>query len=155
MKTSTRLYACLKLLTMLHIVEQLIFGMQDLHELQHLMAVYENHFGDTNGSLAVLLAIAAGLAALVIRCILKGGGARFAAMFILGLPTIGELHHLFETVQTSHYSPGAVTALPSVICGVLFLRALVKEYRPSKTVRVNPARGSLVREIMALRITAG
>jgi hypothetical protein len=32
-----------------------------------------------------------------------------------------------------------VTAVPSLICGVLFLRALVKEYRPSKTVRLMAA----------------
>ena len=92
MKTSTRLYACLKLLTILHLLEQLIFGMQDLHELQHLIAVYQNLFGDSNGSLAALVTISASLAALVVHFILKGGLARFMTMFVLGLPTLGEFH---------------------------------------------------------------
>ena len=139
MKTSTRLYAWLKVLTVLHIVEQLIFGMQDLHELQRLLAVYESRFGDTNGSIAVLVTMSAGLAALAIGGIIKGGLARFLAMFALGLPTLGEFHHVVESLKFGQYTPGTVTAVPSVICGILFLRALVKEYRPSEGVRVREA----------------
>src|SRR5690348_11268183 len=80
MKTSTRLYAWLKFLTMLHIVEQLIFGMEDLHQLQRLLVGYENWFGNTNTAIAALVTINLSLAVLAIRCILKGGPARFVAM---------------------------------------------------------------------------
>ena len=139
MKTSTRLYACLKLLTILHLLEQLIFGMQDLHELQHLIAVYENLFGDSNGSLAALVTISASLAALAVHFILKGGLARFMTMFVLGLPTLGEFHHFVKTMRVGHYTGGTVTAVPYIACGVLFLTALVKEYCPSKDVRVREA----------------
>ena len=139
MKTSTRLYALLKLITILHLVEQLIFGMQDLHGLQHLFAVYENHFGGTNWSMAALVTIGASLAALAVHSILKGGMARFITMFFLGLPTLGELHHFVETMRFGHYTGGTVTAVPYVACGVLFLRALLQEYRPSKDVRVREA----------------
>lgn len=115
MKTSTRLYAWLKLLAVLHIVEQLIFGMQDLHELQHMLLIYENWFASSGKATAALIAISEGPAILGIRCIISGGFARFAAMFVLGLPTIGELHHLVATVQFRHYTPGTVTAVPSII----------------------------------------
>jgi hypothetical protein len=57
-------------------------------------------------------------------------------MFVLGLPTLGELHHVIETLRAHHYTAGTVTAVPSIICGVLFLRALLQEYRPSKTAAV-------------------
>ena len=139
MKTSTRLYAWLKLLTILHLVEQLMFGMQDLHEFQHLIAVYENRFGDTNGSIAALVTISASLAVLAVHCILKSGLARFITMFVLGLPTLGEFHHFVETMRVGHYTGGTVTAVPSIAYGVLFLRALMKEYCPSKDVRVREA----------------
>jgi hypothetical protein len=139
MKASTRLYAWLKLLTILHLVEQLIFGMEDLHEFQHLIAVYENRFGDTNGSIAALVTISASLAALAVHFILKGGLARFITMFVLGLPTLGEFHHFIETMRVGHYTGGTVTAVPSIVCGVLFLRALVQEYRPFKNVRLREA----------------
>jgi hypothetical protein len=66
----------------------------------------------------------------------EGGFARFITMFVLGLPTIGEFHHLVETMRVGHYTPGTVTAVPSVVCGVLFLKALVNEYRPLRAVRV-------------------
>ncbi|HTT24330.1 MAG TPA: hypothetical protein VMG82_35730 [Candidatus Sulfotelmatobacter sp.] len=133
MKPSTHLYACLKVLTMLHVVEQLIFGMEDLHELQHLLIGYESHFGNTWSSIAALVMIAGALGALAIRNIAKGGFARFVTMFALGLPTLGEFHHVVEIIRAGHYTPGAVTAVPSVICGLLFLRALVREYSPTRT----------------------
>ena len=136
MKTSTRLYGWLKLLTALHVVEQLIFGMEDLHQLQHLIVVYESWFGNTNAAITMLVTGGIALAVLAMRCILKGGFARFITMFVLGLPTIGEFHHLVEAARVGHYTPGVVTAAPSIVCGVLFLRALVKEYRPTKKVPV-------------------
>jgi hypothetical protein len=140
MKSSTRLYAWLKFLAVLHITEQLIFGMQDLHDLQRMIAVYDRWTGNASAALALLAMISTGLASLVIRGILKGGSARFAAMFILGLPTIGESHHLVETMRAGHYVPGSVTAVPSVICGVLFLQRLTREFRSSRTSENRPSR---------------
>ena len=55
------------------------------------------------------------------------------ASIVLGLPAVGELHHLVETTHAGHYTSGTETAVPSIICGVLFLRALVNEYRGTKT----------------------
>ena len=136
MKSSTRLYAWLKLLAVLHIVEQMIFGMEDLYELKHIVWIYESWFSNTTTAMAVLVAIVMSLAALGVRCIISGGFARFITMFVLGLPTIGELHHVIETVRARCYTSGTVTAVPSVICGVLFLRALLKENRPPKTAGV-------------------
>jgi len=140
MKASTRSYAWLKVLAVLHIVEQLMFGMQDLQELQHMIAIYESWVGNASAAIAALAIIGSALAFFAVYFILKGGFARFITMFVLGLPTIGEIHHFIETMRVRHYTPGMVTAVPSVICGVLFLRALIKEYRGrSKTVRVMPA----------------
>jgi len=134
MKTSTFLYGWLKVLTVLHIVEQLIFGMEDLHQLQRMIAAYESWFANKNMALALLVTISAGFGVSAIRCIFKGGSARFVALFILGLPTIGELHHLLEILRAGHYTPGSVTAVPSVICGVLFLRAVTREFRDDKAI---------------------
>jgi hypothetical protein len=136
MKSSTRLYAWLKLLAVLHIVEQVIFGMQDLHQLQHIISIYESWFANTTTARAVLVTIIMALAALGARCIINGGFARFITMFVLGLPTIGELHHVIETVRARCYTAGTVTAVPSIICGVLFLWALVRENRAPKTAGV-------------------
>jgi hypothetical protein len=136
MKSTTRLYAWLKLLAVLHIVEQMIFGMPDLYELQHLISIYESWFANTTTATAVLVTIVMAFAALGARCIISGGFARFMTMFVLGLPTIGELHHVIETVRARCYTAGTVTAVPYVICGVLFLRALLKENRPPKTAGV-------------------
>lgn len=115
-------------LAVLHIVEQLIFGMQDLESLRHMIVVYDGLFSDTRMAIGSLVTIGAALVSLGIFCILRGGRARFLTLITLGLPTIGEVHHLFATVHARHYTPGTVTGVPSLICGLLFLRALVKEY---------------------------
>src|SRR5215831_21174442 len=110
MKSSTRLCAWLKLLAVLHIVEQLIFGMQDLYALQRMTSIYESWFASTTTAMAVLFTIVMALAVLGVRCIINGGFARFVTMFALGLPTIGELHHVIETVRARHNTAGTVTA---------------------------------------------
>src|SRR6516225_5267131 len=132
MKSSTRLYAWLKLLAVLHIIEQLIFGMRDLYALQRIISMYESWFANTTVAMTVLITVIIVLAVLGARCIINGGFARFITMFVLGLPTLCELHHVIETLRALHYTIGTVTAVPSIICGVLFLRALLREYRPSK-----------------------
>src|SRR5262249_8131812 len=124
------------LLAVLHIVEQLIFGMQDLYALQRMTSIYESWFASTTPAMAVLFTIVMALAVLGVRCIINGGFARFISMFLLGLPTLGELHHVIETLRALHYTSGTVAAVPSIICGVLFLRALLQEHRPSKTTAV-------------------
>jgi hypothetical protein len=62
MKSSTRLYAWLKFLTVLHIVEQLILGMQDLYALQRMISIYENWFANTAVAMTVLVTIIMALA---------------------------------------------------------------------------------------------
>jgi len=135
MNTSTRLYGWIKLLTVLHVGEQVMFGMQDVRALKRMLAAYDGCFRNAGNAAAVLLPTGVGLAMLTIHCILKGGRARFIALFVLGLPAIGELHHLVETANAGHYTSGTVTAVPSVVCGMLFLRALVEENRGKKTVK--------------------
>jgi hypothetical protein len=136
MKSSTRLYAWLKLLAVLHLVEQLIFGMQDLYRLQRMISIFESWFANTTVAMTVLITIIMALVVLGARCIINGGFARFITMFVLGLPTLGELHHVIETMRALHYTAGTVTAVPSTICGVLFLRALFRENSLPKSTRV-------------------
>ena len=119
MKSSTRLYAWLKLLAVLHIAEQLIFGMQDLYALQRMISLYESWFANTTVAMTVLITIIMALAVVGVRCIINGGFTRFITMFVLGLPTLCESHHVIETLRALHYTSGTVTAVPSIICGVL------------------------------------
>ena len=62
MKSSTRLYAWLKLLAVLHIIEQLIFGMRDLYALQRMISMYESWFANTTVAMTVLVTIIMALA---------------------------------------------------------------------------------------------
>ena len=132
MNASTRLYGWMKVLAVLHIVEQLMFGMQDLDVLKRMLVRYDGRFRNADTATEVLVLVSTAIAILTIYCILRGGSARLVALIILGLPAIGELHHLVDSAHAGHYRSGTVTAVPSVLCGLLFLRALVKEYRTDK-----------------------
>jgi len=44
-----------------------------------------------------------------------------------------ELHHVIEMAAAGCYTPGVVTAIPYIVLGVLFLRALIREAREEIT----------------------
>jgi hypothetical protein len=50
------------------------------------------------------------------------------------MAALGEVHHLFESAYSGRYTSGTVTAIPYIIFGILFLRALISERRTEKAV---------------------
>ena len=134
MTASTRWFGWLAILLVLHMTEQLIFGLQELQNLKRMIAAYDGWFSSVDTATVVLVTIGAGLLFLAIFCILKGGRARFLALLAFGLIAISEVHHLMETAFAGRYTPGTVTAIPFVACGVLFVRALIMERRADKAI---------------------
>ena len=125
MNSSSRLYGWMKVVAVLHILEQLKFGMQDIRVLKGMIAGCDRWFGDPKSSHLVLAAICVALTILAIGCIARGGRSRLVALIALSLPGIGEVHHLMETAHTGHYTSGTVTAVPSLILAVWFVRAVI------------------------------
>ena len=140
MSASTRWFGWITVMLVLHMTEQLIFGLQELQNLKRMIAAYDSWFSNVDTATVGLVTIGAGLLFFAIFCILKGGRARIAALVALGLIAVSEVHHLIETGFAGHYTPGTVTAIPFVACGVLFLRALIKEYRADKAIDSSAAR---------------
>ena len=132
MNASTRLYLWIKFFMVLHIVEEMMFGMSDLKTARVLLAHFESWVGDAGKAYVMLAAISGILAIVGTYCVLIGGLARFTALFILGLPALSEVLHLVETVRAGHYTPGVVTAVPNIVLAVLFLRAVTLEFRAPK-----------------------
>jgi hypothetical protein len=61
--------------------------------------------------------------------ILVGGLLKEISLGVWSLVAIGEIHHLIETAQAGHYTPGTVTPIPYVVFGVLLLWAVIREHR--------------------------
>jgi hypothetical protein len=56
--------------------------------------------------------------------LLVGGRAKFIALVAFNMVALTELRHVIETAAAARYTPGVVTAIPYIVLGVLFLRAL-------------------------------
>lgn len=133
MKRSTRWFGWIALITVLHMTEQLVFGLGELQNLKHMIGVWERWFQNADTATVVLVTIVAGLLYLAIFSILLGGRAKFVALVALNMAALGEVHHISESAYAGRYTPGTVTAVPYIIFGILFLRALIHERRAEKS----------------------
>ena len=133
MKRSTRWFGWIALTTVLHVTEQLVFGLDELQNLKHMISVWDGWFQNTDKATVVLVTVVAGLLYLAIFSILLGGRAKLFALVALNLTALGEAHHLIESAYAGRYTAGTVTAVPYIIFGILFLRALIYERRAEKS----------------------
>jgi len=133
MRASTRWFGWIALITVLHMCEQLIFGLGELQNLKRMIRIWDKWFHNTDTATVALVTIVAGLIYLAIFSILLGGRARFVALVALNMAALGEVHHLVESIYAGRYTPGTITAIPYIIFGILFLRALIFERREEKT----------------------
>jgi hypothetical protein len=121
--------------------EQLMFGLVELDRLKRLIAVFDGWFSNINTATVVLVTIGATLVYGAIFGILKGGRGRVVTLATLGVFSVAEIHHVIETIVAGGYTPGLVTSIPYVVCGVLFLRAVIQESCAGATARESRAIG--------------
>jgi len=127
MSSSNRWLGWITVVLVLHMCEQMLFGLGELETLKRAIGAYDRLFTNVDMATVVLVTIVAGLNFLGYFSVLKGGRARFVTLSVLGLIAVSEVHHLIETAWALHYTAGTVTAVPFVACGIQFLRALMKE----------------------------
>jgi len=113
----------------LHLSEQMLFGLDELDMLRHILAGYYGWFRQADYGTVVLAAIASTILFSVVCAAMAGGVGRIIAGGFVGLIAISEVHHLCEALFAGHYTPGSVTAIPYVAAGVMLFRALFRERR--------------------------
>jgi len=128
MNASTRWLGWTAIVLVGHMTEQLMFGLVELQRLKDFLGIYDTWFRSLDTATVTLVTIVATLVYLLMFSLLKGGLARLVALEVLGLVSVSEIHHAIETIAARAYTPGLVTSIPYVICGVLLMRAAVKEY---------------------------
>ena len=142
MKESTRWFGWIAVVSMLHMAEQLLFGLDELDKIKVALAGYYAWFSSADVATVLLVTLGLGLVSLLAFCLLVGGQARFIALVVFNITALLEVHHVIETIAARGYTPGVVTAVPYMILGVVFLRALIPEFRAEHTWQ---ASGHLVR----------
>ena len=129
MTASTRWFGWIALISMAHMAEQLLFGLDELDKIKVALAGYYAWFGSADVATVLLVTLGLGLVSLLAFCLLVGGRARFAALVVFNITALLEVHHVIESIAAGGYTPGVVTAIPYMVGGIHFLRALIPEFR--------------------------
>ena len=116
----------------LHGIEQLMFGLDELYELQGQVGAVLDLFPTRDYGIVVLVFLLVILVQLFVYGVLKGGPLRLLGVGFFGLSAVGESHHVIKTIVNADYFPGALTAIPFVFVGVMLLRAVVREFRAGR-----------------------
>jgi uncharacterized protein with HXXEE motif len=116
-------------LLQLHMVEQLLFGYDELYELQAMVGTAVTWFPDADQA-AVVLVFAVVTAVLFLSYgFMSGGVPRLIAASFFGVEFMVEGHHIVKTIVRGAYFPGAVTAIAFVALGALILASARREFR--------------------------
>ena len=117
----------LPIVLVLHGIEQLLFGLDELYELQGQVGVVLGLFANRDAGIVALVFAVVLLVQLFVYASLVGGRWRLTGPAFLALAAIGESHHVIKTVWRFDYFPGAVTAIAFMAVGILLLRAIMRE----------------------------
>src|SRR5262245_32175003 len=112
-----------------HMVEQLLFGLDELYELQAQVASVVSVFPDPDTATVVL--VFGVVMAVLFFCygFITGGVPRLIAASFFGLEFMVEGHHVVKTIVRGTYFPGAVSAIAFVALGALVLASAWREFR--------------------------
>jgi hypothetical protein len=121
-------------------VEQLLFGLDELYELQAMVGSVMTWFSDADRAAVVL--VFAVVTAVLLLCygFMTGGVPRLVAASFFGLEFMVEGHHIVKTIVRGTYFPGAVTAIAFVAIGAMILAAARREFKTLPAASVEDAR---------------
>ena len=131
-------FGWLPIILILHGIEQLLFGLDELYELQGQVGVVLDLFTNRDAGIVVLVFAVVLLIQAFVYASLVGGRWRLLGPTFFGVAALGESHHIIKTIVRLDYFPGAITAVAYVAVGALLLRAIVREFKSSKGAEVSP-----------------
>ena len=129
MKRIKLLFLLLVIIGPLHMIEQMIFGIDELYEMKRLVALYHSWFSNPDMGTVVLVTITGASLLLMMYGLIVGGRWQLAVVGLLGLLSAGEVHHVVRVVLFRSYNPGVVTAVPFAAIGALLLYAAYAEMK--------------------------
>jgi hypothetical protein len=131
MQRTVKLLFWLMITGVLHMSEQLVFGVEELQLFKPLIADYYRAMAAIGPDRATVVLVTVVVTFFTWLCyaMLAGGRLRIAALGIFGLMGAGEAHHVIQSIVEGRYDPGLLTCVPYCWVGVLMLITLWREYR--------------------------
>ena len=133
MKRTQQLFLLASVMVPLHIVEQLLFGIDELYELQTMLSTAVNRFDDPDRATVVLVGLVVTMVLFFGYGFMAGGVPRLIAVAFFGLEFRVESHHIVKTIARGAYLPGAVTAAALAGIGALILASGWREFHATRT----------------------
>jgi hypothetical protein len=113
----------------LHGVEQLLFGIDELYEMKAAVATYQSWFANPDYGTVVLVFLVVIVVQSITLAGLSGGRWILLPAGFFGLAGVGEIHHVVKTFAHGAYFPGAVSAVAFATVGALLFGAVIRELR--------------------------
>ena len=134
------LFGLLVIVGPLHMIEQMLFGIDELKEMKRLVAIYHGWFSNPDLGTVVLVTIAGAFCLLMMYGLIAGGRWQLAVVGFVGLASIGEIHHVARLFIFGHYNPGVVTCIPFATIGGLLLYQSYSRFRSTPRIEGQQAR---------------
>jgi hypothetical protein len=119
----------------IHMLEQVLFGLDELQELKGLMATYYGSFREADIATVTLVIIVFTIVQVLLYCVFAGGRLRLFVAGFFAVQAIGEVHHVLRVFASGTYNPGVVTSLAYMAIGVMLLRAVTQQWRETSQSR--------------------
>lgn len=129
MKRIKWLFLLLVIVGPLHMIEQMMFGIDELYEMKRLVGLYQSWFSNPDMGTVLLVTIAGASLLLMMYGLLAGGRWQLVVVGMLGLLSAGEVHHVVRVFLSGRYNPGVVTSVPFAATGALLLYAAYSEMK--------------------------
>jgi hypothetical protein len=136
MKDTRYWFGSLPIILVLHGVEQLMFGLDELYELQGQVGWVLGRFENRDAAIVVLVFAVVILVQAFVYGLLNDGRWRLLGPGFFAMAALGESHHVLKTIFRAEYFPGAVTAIPYVVVGAMLLRAVLREAQGSRSAQL-------------------
>lgn len=135
MSRATKLLFWLMIIGVLHMSEQLLFGVEELQLFKPMVADYYEAMAAIGADRATVILVTVVVTFFTGLCyaMLAGGRLRLVALGFFGVLGAGEAHHVIQAIVEGGYDPGLLTCVPYSWVGVLMLIAVWREYRNNAT----------------------
>lgn len=122
----------------LHMVEQLLFGIDELYEVKAIIGAYQTWVGNADYATVVLVLVVGVAIQFTVLAGLVGGRWTLVAPGVFAVEGLAQMHHIVKTIAHGAYFPGAVTAIPYVPISALLLVAVIRELRAGAPAHIAP-----------------
>lgn len=132
------LFFALIVVGVLHMTEQLLFGIEEFYMLRdtlgHWYAMFPAAWHDH--ATVTLITIVFTALSLVLFALVRGGRAPLVVCGAFGVLGIGEMHHWIEAIAKGGYDPGLVTSFAYVAIGAWLFSLVRRQWQQARVTTI-------------------